>query len=208
MENLCQTLHLLHLNKPNREPTEFFRSRWTHAGPDVGQFFQQFVPNQYAVGFCWRCQVIGGGEESRTTPFENQSRPVQEIIAKNAEVLLELFEETVPLELDLMRASGKIILQSDIKSIDLEARVEGDLPALRESMGRRHHAKWLEQFQADLATGKRSDPDHRGAKPYEDLPEIELLVMKVQVLANRRVLGSLAKADYKIVRSSAEKRSS
>lgn len=195
--------------RPREEPqaqSEFTRSRWTHSGTEIDQFFQRFVPSQYEDGFCWRCKAIGEGEETRTTPFDQHPRNVQELIARNAEVLLELYEETSPSELDRMRESGKILLDHSGTSISLNGKVEGDIPSMREGMARRHHEKWLAQFREDLAAERRQDPEHRGAKPFDELPDIELLVMKVQTLANWRVLGSLSDQDYHLVRGVASKR--
>ena len=195
--------------KPTTEAAQynplFERTRWTHEGTAIDRFFDHFVPMQYETGFAWRCRVIGKGEEERIIPFDNQPEKVQRIIAANAEVLLELFQETTPGDLDMMCKAGKHI--ADLGLFDPQQPVEADIPELRDQMSRRHHAKWLAQFNSDLAAGKRTDADHRGAKPFDELPPIELEVMKVQTWANWRILGGLTEEEYKLVRSFAEKQS-
>lgn len=196
-------------HNPERDPSSaevyeprFLRMRWTYPGTALDRFFDSFVPMQYEQGFAWRCRVIGQGEQARVKPFQEQPERVQRIIASNAEVLLELFVETEPLRLDLMRAAGKLLATQDITSPD--QIVEADAPVLREGMARRHHDKWLAQFYADIAKGIRSDPDHRGAKPYDALPEIERQILKVQTWANWRVLGALGENEYGMLRDLSE----
>ena len=184
---------------------QFERARWTHQGPGIDRFFDQFVPMQYENGFAWRCQVIGQGEEGRIVPFDKQPEKVQRIIATNAEVLLELFQEINPGDLDIMREVGKQI--AALGSFDQQQLVKVDIPTLRDQMSRRHHEKWLAQFKEDLAAGKRTDADHRGAKPFDELPPIELEVMQVQTWANWRILGGLTDQEYGLVRSFAENNS-
>ena len=184
---------------------QFERTRWTHQGAAIDRFFDQFVPMQYENGFAWRCRVIGKGEEERIIPFHEQPTKVQRIIAANAEVLLELFQETNPSDLDLMREAGKQIAALGL--FNPQQPVEADIPTLRDQMSRRHHEKWLAQFTADLAAGKRTDADHRGAKPFDELPPIELEIMKVQTWANWRILGGLTDEEYGLFRSFAEKNS-
>ncbi|MCO6431888.1 MAG: hypothetical protein J5J00_13600 [Deltaproteobacteria bacterium] len=181
----------------------FKRSRWTHAGTEIDRFFDRFVPSQYEDGFAWRCRVIGKGEEDRIVSFEEQPEKVQRIIAANAEVLLELYQETSPTELDIMREAGKKIAVQGLINPDMT--VEGDIPSLRDGMSRHHHEKWLAQFQADLASGKRTDTEHRGAKPFDELPPIELTVMKVQTWGNWRILAGLSDGEYELLRSFSEK---
>ncbi len=186
-------------NELGQQKSAFARAIWTHAGQEPDRFFQAFVPHQYDVGFCWRCKVIPG-EEHRAIPFDEQPRATQERIATNAEVLLQLFEETPPADLDIMRAAGKTLLQHGGQEITRESVVDGDIPSLREGMSKRHHEKWLVQFRADIRDGKRDDTDHRGALPFDELPGVERTIMKVQSLANWRVLGSLADSDYQLLR--------
>ena len=193
-------------NDAPQKDNSFTRSRWVHPGAELNQFFQRFVPSQYEEGFCWRCKAIGEGEETRTTPFTEHPRNIQELIARNAEILLELYEETLPKELDIMRQSSKILLRHSGVQIALDTHVIGDIPSLRDGMARRHHSKWLSQFQEDLAAGRRTDSGHRGAKPFDELPEIELVVMRVQTLANWRVLASLSEEDFQLVREIASKK--
>lgn len=182
----------------------FSRNRWTHAGSEIDRFFDKFVPSQYEDGFSWRCRVIGKGEEERVVAFEDQPDKIKKIIAANAEVLLELFEETNSRELDIMREAGNKIAGQGL--INLNENVEGDIPSLRDDMSRRHHEKWLAQFQADIASGKRADANHRGAKPFDELPPIELTVMKVQTWGNWRILGGLSDNEYELLRSFSERR--
>lgn len=188
--------------KATQNEAQFQRTRWTHAGAEIDRFFDRFVPSQYENGFGWRCRVIGKGEQERVIPFDAQPEKTQRIIAANAEVLLELFQETNPRDLDIMREAGKIIAAQGL--FDPDKEVEGDVPSLRDNMSRRHHEKWLAQFQADLAAGKRTDGNHRGAKPFDELPPIELTVMKVQTWGNWRILASLSDDEYGLLRSIAE----
>lgn len=182
----------------------FERGRWTHSGADIERFFARFVPAQYETGFIWRCAVIGKGEEARAIPWDQRSADERIIIARNAEVLLELFEETAPGDLDMMREAGKQIALRG--AIDPDAELDVDIPELRESMARRHHEKWYAQFLKDIESGKRKDFNHRGAKPYDELPPIEREILKVQTWANWRVLGSLSDDEYALVRGLSEAR--
>jgi hypothetical protein len=193
-ETIAEILHY--------EP-RFQRTRWLHEGIVIDRFFDQFVPMQYEQGFAWRCQVVGKGQEERIISFDNKPKEDQKIIVANAEVLLELFQKTDPGQLDIMRQAGKSIVDS--QTIDLKELLAKDIHALSDRMGRQHHEDWLAQFQADIKSGKRSDIDHPGAKPFDELCELQLEIMKVQTWANWRVLASLTDDEYAMVRSFAQK---
>ncbi len=196
-------------HRPDEDPRQqheprFSRERFLPAARELDRFFDSFVPLQYEQGFSWRCQIIGQGEQQRAKPFDQQPERIQKIIAGNAEILLELLVETGPLQLDLMRAAGKILATLDIQGPD--SVVDADIPVLREDMARRHHEKWLAQFKADIESGRRSDHDHRGAKAYDELPEIERQILKVQTWANWKVLGALGENEYGMLRDISERR--
>ena len=144
----------------------FQRTRWIDAGVEFDRFFDRFVPSQYENGFGWRCRTIGAGEQERVVPFESQPEKVKGIIANNAEVLLALFEETATADLDVMRRVGQNI--ATVRSINPNEELSIDVPTLRDAMSRRHHEGWLSQFNKDIASGRRNDSNHRGAKPFHD----------------------------------------
>lgn len=178
----------------------FTRSLLTHQGPQIDPFFDRFVPLQYDEGFVWRCRVIGGDETNRILAFAEQPPWMQQVIAGNAEVLLELYTESGAGRLDLMRLAGKQLLE--LQALDPEVGFDGDMLILREDMQRKHHAKWLKNLHDDLAAKRRPEQyrDHRGNKPYEDLPPIEQTILKVQTWANWRILAVLSEADYQLIR--------
>lgn len=176
----------------------FQHERWSGRGPEAVEFFDRFVPAQYDNGFCWRCHAIAQGEEARIVAFEDQSEQIQEIIAHNADLLLELYESYPPEVLDAMRLAGREFVDVELP-LDLTRSIAGDVPALSERMGRDHHEGWLEQYHSDVQQGKR-EAGHRGALPFDELPPIEKSVLKVQALANWRILALLEEADYERLR--------
>jgi hypothetical protein len=190
---------------PNYEP-RFQRSKWTHVGEQFDRFFDSFVPRQYDQGFGWRCQVLGQidpVEGQRFKEFESLS-PHHKVIAANAEVLLVMFENMPPETLDQMREAGKAVVLQGVMHPSEE--INGDIPALRAEQSRKHHAAWLEQFNASIAAGTRQDTNHRGAVPFDELPRIELLISKFQTLGNWRILASLSDHEYSMIRELAVKR--
>jgi mannose-6-phosphate isomerase-like protein (cupin superfamily) len=180
-------------------PQHFERTRWQPGNKALNIFFDNFVPYQYQEGFAWRCRVIGQGEQSRAKPFTEHTPAMQATIAANAEVLLELYQETPAFELDIMRTIGQGIRAQ--QPLAPESGFEGTFGAFCEGISRRHHDKWLAQFQKDIESGKRNDSHHRGAKPFDHLESIEVTILKVQTWANCRILAGLSETDYQLLRS-------
>lgn len=177
----------------------FERKIWTHQGKQFDQFFDVFVPGQYEDGFIWRCHVLGGDELREAIPFENKPLWKHKVIASNAELLLELFEEFSADERLQMRAVGKKILELGI--INPVEELSGDLPELRDRMSRRHHHKWVEQYLKDIEAGNRIDSNHRRAVPFEELSQHEARLFKVQTWANWRVLAKMSEDQYFLIGS-------
>ena len=181
----------------------FQREHWGPQSRAADVFFDQFVPAQYAEGFGWRCQCLGGEELARFKSFEEQPERIKTIIAHNAELLLELLCSYPPEKLDEIRSAGKKLIEEGLVSVGAE--YDFDLQDIREEMGIKHHAKWLAKFKQDVQDGKR-EANHRGiAERFEDLPKIEQDIIHLQTWANWRVLASLSETDYALVRQVAEK---
>lgn len=176
----------------------FQRSQWHPQNRGLDRFFDFFVPAQYEAGFAWRCKMLGGNEEKRAVPFEEHPDRMKCVIAGNAEVLLKLFLTTPPAELDSMRQAGKVILERGI--FDFKTATLGDLPSW-EPMARAHHEKWLANFRTALASGKRTDADHRGNQEYDELPPEEKEILQLQTWANWRVLATLHDGEYQLLKS-------
>jgi CheY-like chemotaxis protein len=179
----------------------FTRKSWQHSGAEIDQFFDRFVPDQYERGFSWRSIIVDQPE--RVVPFAEQPSRIQSIIARNAEVMLELFEQTSPELLDQMRDAGQQFLEMTSKD---QLQNESELHSMCEAMGKLHHEHWLEEFQSALQAGKRDDVDHPGNAAYEDLPPKEIEIMQWQTYANWRVLAGLTAEDYQLLRGISEKR--
>lgn len=177
---------------------QFPRAQWHPNNRALDRFFDAFVPAQYEAGFAWRCKMLGGNEANRVVPFQEQRDNIKLLIAGNAEVLLNLFQGTPHSDLDAMRQAGKMI--SELGIFNHKTTVIDGLPSW-EPMAKEHHEKWLANFRAALASGKRNDAEHRGNREYDQLPEIEKDILKLQTWGNWRVLAMLHDGEYQLLKS-------
>lgn len=177
---------------------QFPRAQWHPYNRDLDRFFDAFVPAQYEAGFAWRCKMLGGEEVERAVPFQEQPDKKKLLIAGNAEVLLNLFQGTHHSDLDAMRRDGKLISERGI--FDHKNTVLDGLPDW-EPMAKEHHEKWLANFRAMLASGKRNDAQHPGNREYDELPEKEKDILKLQTWGNWRVLAKLTDDEYQLLKS-------
>jgi hypothetical protein len=177
---------------------QFPRAQWYPHDRALDRFFDAFVPAQYEAGFAWRCKMLGGNEAKRAVPFQEQPDSMKTLIAGNAEVLLNLFQGTPHSDLDAMRQAGEVISERAI--FDHKNTVLDGLPGW-EPMAKAHHDKWLTNFRAALASKKRFDADHSGNREYDELPENEKDILKIQTWGNWRVLAMLTDEEYQLLKS-------